>query len=446
MYGEMSGRPFFINEIINKKKHGGELSKEEINFFVNGFVENLIPDYQISALLMAIWFQGLNNRETVDLTTVMADSGERNDLSGIKGIKVDKHSTGGVADTTTLIAAPLVAACGGKVAKMSGRGLGHTGGTLDKLESIPGLSVEVEFDRFAEIVNSCGLSIIGQSADIVPADKKLYALRDVTATVDNTSLIAASIMSKKLAAGADAIVLDVKLGSGAFMKDMNTARDLARTMVNIGGSAGKKTVALITDMNQPLGCAVGNALEVCEAIEILQGERGGDLKTLSFALAAEMLMLAKIAGSSEDAQNRLENAVSSGKAIDRLECMIKAQGGNASVVHDTGLLPRAAHVIPVISPGEGFISCINAFEIGMSALRLGAGRTKKTDIIDPAVGIWMKKRLGEQVAKGEVIAEFHVNDQSRAEIAMTGFLNSIEISRSTRRPVQLIYDRIESEE
>lgn len=442
----MSGPPFFVNEIINKKKHGGELSKEEIDFFVNGYVENLIPDYQISALLMAIWFQGLNNRETADLTSVMADSGERNNLSGIEGIKVDKHSTGGVADTTTLIVAPLVAACGGKVAKMSGRGLGHTGGTLDKLESIPGLSVEVEIDRFAEIVNSCGLSVIGQSADIVPADKKLYALRDVTATVDNTSLIAASIMSKKLAAGADAIVLDVKLGSGAFMKDMNSARNLARTMVNIGRSAGKKTVALITDMNQPLGCAVGNALEVREAIEVLRGERSGDLKSLSFVLAAEMLILAKIAGSSEDAQNRLENAISSGEAIDRLECMIRAQGGNASVVHDTGMLPQAPQVIPAISPDEGFITGVDAFEIGMSALRLGAGRTKKTDIIDPAVGIWMKKRLGEHITKGEEIAEFHVNDRSQAEIAMTGFLNSIAISRSNRGPVQLIYDRIESEE
>ena len=432
-----------ITDIILKKRSGGKLGKEEIEFFINGYVAGDIPDYQVSALLMAIWFNGMDARETTDLTLSMVASGDVVDLSGIDGIKVDKHSTGGVADTTTLIAAPLVAACGGKVAKMSGRGLGHTGGTLDKLESIPGLSIEQSMESFQDIVNKYGLSVIGQTANLVPADKKLYALRDVTVTVDNMSLIAASVMSKKIASGADAIVLDVKTGSGAFMKTVEDAFELARAMVDIGNLAGRKTVALVTDMNQPLGNAVGNALEVREAIEILGGGHEGDLKDAALALSAWMLRLSGLAGSEDEAVKMLERAIADGSALKALAGMIEAQGGDPSVVDDVSKLPAASRLVEVKAEKSGWISEMNNTEIGISAMLLGAGRQTKADVIDPAVGLWMKKRLGDIVGEGEVLAEFHVNDDANLGEAVSRFRKAIKISESAPEKLPLIYKVVE---
>lgn len=433
-----------IVDIILKKRNGGELSTEEIDYFVEGYVAGDIPDYQASALMMAVWFKGMNTRETTDLTLAMTRSGDIVDLSAIEGVKVDKHSTGGVADTTTLVLAPLVAACGGKVAKMSGRGLGHTGGTLDKLESIPRFSVDQSMDRFRDIVNSIGVSVIGQTANLVPADKMLYALRDVTGTVDNLSLIAGSIMSKKLASGSDAIVLDVKTGSGAFMREVEDARDLARAMVDIGNGAGKKTLALVTDMNQPLGNAVGNALEVREAVEILRGEHPGDLKEVALALGAWMLVLSGIVADEADARNRLEAAISSGKGLERFKAMVEAQGGDGRVADDPeGVLPKARRVVPVTAGADGYVASMENAEIGMSALLLGAGRQTKTDIIDPAVGIWMKKRLGDEVREGDVLAEFHVNDEANLDEAVQRFTAAVSISPDTPEKKPLIYSVVE---
>jgi pyrimidine-nucleoside phosphorylase len=416
-----------IVDIILKKRGGGALTTEEINFWVKGYVEDQIPDYQISALLMALWFKGMDERETRDLTLAMIESGDTIDLSRIPGIKVDKHSTGGVGDTTTLIVAPLVAACGGKVAKMSGRGLGHTGGTLDKLESIPGLSIDQTMDSFEKIVSRAGLSVIGQTANLVPADKKLYALRDVTGTVDNLSLIASSIMSKKIASGSDAIVLDVKTGSGAFMKDTDDAVALAEAMVDIGVLTGRNTMAVVTDMDQPLGNAVGNALEVQEAIEILKGEHKGDLLEVSLVLASWMLVLSGKAENDKAARERLIQAIESGEGLKRLAMMIEAQGGDPRVTDDVNLLPRAAREIPMTAEKGGWITSIRAEEIGVAALLLGAGRTKKSDVIDPAVGLWMKKRLGDPVKPGDVLAVLYVNDQSRLEEVRARFSGAVEI-------------------
>ncbi len=433
-----------ITDIILKKRNGGELSKEEIDFFIEGYVGGSIPDYQISALLMAIWYRGMNARETTDLTLSMVASGDTIDLSGISGIKVDKHSTGGVADTTTLVAAPLVAACGGKVAKMSGRGLGHTGGTLDKLESIPGLSIEQSMENFQDIVNSIGVSVIGQTANLVPADKKLYALRDVTATVDNMSLIAASIMSKKLASGSDAIVLDVKTGSGAFMVKLEDSKALGRAMVDIGNMAGRKTVALVTDMNQPLGDAVGNALEVQEAIEILSGQhKNGDLRKVSMALASRMLVVSNLAENIEQAEGMLETVLASGKALECLASMIEAQGGDASVTKDIKRLPQASKTIEVKSASSGWITSMENAEIGLSAMLLGAGRQTKEDVIDPAVGLWMRKRIGDEVKTGDVLAVFHVNDEKNLKEAEARFLRAINIEDSKPETLSLVYDVIE---
>ena len=432
-----------ITDIILKKRSGEALSKEEIDFFIKGYVDGSIPDYQVSALLMAIWFKGMNPQETTDLTLSMVASGDTVDLSGIKGIKVDKHSTGGVADTTTLVAAPLVAACGGKVAKMSGRGLGHTGGTLDKLESIPGLSIEQPMEVFQNLVNSIGLSVIGQTGNLVPADKKLYALRDVTVTVDNMSLIAGSIMSKKIASGADAIVLDVKTGSGAFMKTAEDSIELANAMVEIGKLAGRNTVALVTDMNQPLGNAVGNALEVQEAIEILQGGHPGDLKDVAFALSAWMLRLGGLSGSEEEAMDKLNNALESGAALEALSKMIKAQGGDPSVCEDVKKLPQAEKLISVKAESSGWISEMDNTEIGMSAMLLGAGRQTKEDVIDPAVGLWMKKRLGDEVSVGEELAVFHVNDEKNIDEAVRRFLAAVKIGGEKPRKLPLVYKVVE---
>ncbi|MDC7126758.1 MAG: pyrimidine-nucleoside phosphorylase [Spirochaetales bacterium] len=432
-----------ITDIIHKKRSGKVLSKEEIDFFINGYVDGSIPDYQVSALLMAIWFNGMNAQETTDLTLSMVASGDTVDLSGISGIKVDKHSTGGVADTTTLVAAPLVAACGGRVAKMSGRGLGHTGGTLDKLESIPGLSIEQPMDVFQKFVNTIGVSVIGQTGNLVPADKKLYALRDVTETVDNLSLIAASIMSKKIASGADAIVLDVKTGSGAFMKTVDDSIALAKAMVDIGNLAGRRTVALVTDMNQPLGNAVGNALEVQEAIEILQGGHPGDLRDVIFALSSWMLMVSDLAENEDEAMEKLEKSLSSGAALKVFSEMIKAQGGDPLVCEDTGRLAKAKNLISVKADKNGWITEMENAEIGLSAMLLGAGRQTKEDVIDPAVGLWMKKRLGDEVKAGDELAVFHVNDDKNLEEAVNRFKAAVKIGSSKAEEKKLIYKIVE---
>jgi len=431
-----------IIDLIIKKKRGNVLSKEEIKFFINGYVSGDIPDYQVSSLLMAIYFQGMNKQETTDLTMAMVDSGDKIDLSAINGIKVDKHSTGGVADTATLIVGPLVAAAGGLVAKMSGRGLGHTGGTLDKLESIPGLNIAQTMDRFAEIVNTCGVAVIGQTGNLVPADKKLYALRDVTGTVDNVSLIAASVMSKKLASGSDKIVLDVKVGSGAFMKDVEGAVELARMMVDIGALSGKETVALVTDMNQPLGNAVGNALEVIEAIEILSGQHEGDLKTVSCALASKMLMLGGIFSTEDGAMAKINEVIGNGEALKRFGQMIEMQGGNSEVVNNTGLLAAATSIIEVKAESDGYIQSMDTENMGMVALLLGAGRTQKTDIVDPAVGYWLKKRIGDVVKKGDVLADFHVNDKKNLDESIDLFKKSVIIGKKPGKKIDLIYKTI----
>jgi pyrimidine-nucleoside phosphorylase len=428
-----------ITEIIEKKKQGISLSRDEIDFFINGYVEESIPDYQISALLMAIWFSGMDKQETADLTMSMAESGDLVDLSAIKGIKVDKHSTGGVSDGTTLIVAPLVASCGGKVAKMSGRGLGHTGGTLDKLESIPGFSVMQTMDKFIKIVSETGLSVIGQTDNLVPADKKLYALRDVTGTIDNVSLIASSIMSKKIASGSEAIVLDIKTGNGAFMHRISDSIRLAETMVDIGKLAGRKTVAVVTDMNQPLGFSVGNALEVKEAIEILQGQYESDLKVVAFTLASRMLIVSGICDTESSAIDMLEEALTSGKALFKLAQMIEAQGGNPEVVNDTSLLPAASKIIPVLADVAGYVEEILTPEVGYSAMLLGAGRVKKDDKIDHSVGIWLKKRLGDYVEKGDVIADFYVNDEKNLDEAVKRFKDAYKIGEEQPNELPLIY-------
>lgn len=431
-----------FSDLIIKKRNGSPLSGKEIEFFVSGYINGDIPDYQVSSLLMAIWFSKMDARETADLTFAMRDSGDVVDLSGIHGIKADKHSTGGVADTTTLIVVPLVAACGLKVAKMSGRGLGHTGGTIDKLESIPGFSTDIAMERFIQLVSECDLSIIGQSKRLVPADKMLYALRDVTGTVDNMSLIASSIMSKKLASGSDVIVLDVKVGNGAFMQNYKDAHELAELMVAIGKMAGKNIMALVTDMNQPLGNAIGNALEVKEAIEILQGQHKGDLKEVSLALASKMLIAAGTAMDDSAALKKLNRALSSGKALEKLELMITAQGGDKNVCNDTALLPQADQVISIKAQKKGCIGQIITDQIGICALLLGAGRVKKTDIIDPAVGIWMKKRLGDFVEKDDIIAEFHVNDTKNLDQAILRFQKTIIIGKNSCSKSPLIQGTI----
>ena len=431
-----------VTDLIIKKRNKGSLSREEIEFLISGYVAGSIPDYQMSAFLMAVWFNGMDHRETADLTISMMNSGDVIDLSGLPGIKVDKHSTGGVADTTTLVAAPIVAACGGTVAKMSGRGLGHTGGTLDKLESIPGFSVSWDMEAFTRIVKKCGLSVIGQTANLVPADKLLYSLRDVTGTVDNISLIASSIMSKKLAAGSDAIVLDVKTGSGAFMKSLGDAMALAKEMVSIGTHAGKKTMALVTDMSQPLGNAIGNALEVQEAVEILSGFHKGDLLSVSRALAGRMLEASGLASGPDEAARQVAEAIDSGKALEKLETVIEAQGGNPGVCRDIALLPHAKKRMKIEAVADGYVNAMDTAEIGMAALLLGAGRLKKTDDIDPAVGIWMQKRLGDKVVAGETLAEFHVNDETYLEESVERFQRAVSIGGKPVPAPELIYGSV----
>lgn len=426
-------------DLILKKRNGGELSTEEINFFVDRYTNGEIPDYQVAALLMAIYFQKMNKRETSDLTMAMVNSGDILDLSEIHGIKVDKHSTGGVGDTTTLVLGPMVAALGIPVAKMSGRGLGHTGGTIDKLESFDGFSVEMTKDQFINNVNNIKLAVGGQTGDLAPADKKLYALRDVTGTVDNVSLIASSIMSKKIAAGADAIVLDVKVGDGAFMKTPEAARELATEMVEIGKHVGRNTVAIISDMDQPLGFAVGNALEVKEAIETLRGNGPKDLLELCLTLGSNMVVLAGVAKDTDEARKMLMETITSGKAIEKLKEFVTAQGGDASVIDDISNFHNAKYVIPVKATKSGVVSKIHAENIGLVAMELGAGRATKESIIDLAVGIVLEKKRGDKVNEGDIIAYIHADDEEKGKKAVDGLLANYEISDSVK-DIPLIYD------
>ncbi len=415
-------------DIIMKKRNGGELSKEEIDFFIGGYTKGEIPDYQVSALMMAIYFRKMTEAETLALTMAMADSGDRLDLSGIRGVKVDKHSTGGVGDKTSLALAPMVAACGIPVAKMSGRGLGHTGGTIDKLESFPGFTTALTTERFIDNVNRIGIAIMGQTADLAPADKKLYALRDVTATVDNLSLIASSIMSKKLAAGADAIVLDVKTGSGAFMKQEAEAKALAEEMVKIGKNAGRRTVAVISDMDQPLGFAVGNALEVREAIETLRGNGPEDFLELCLTLGSQMLMAGGKAESAREAEEMLWAVIADGSALGKLAEFVEAQGGDGSAVYHPELLPQAAIQEPVAAPESGYLSRIVCDEVGICSLILGGGRETKESEIDLSVGLVLCKKVGDYVEAGEPLAVIHANDADRAKQARARYLKACTIA------------------
>lgn len=426
-----------IYDIIARKRDGGRLSAEEIGFFIDGYVAGTIPDYQASALLMAAFIRGLDDEETTHLTLAMTASGDVADLKSL-GTVADKHSTGGVADTTTLIVVPLVCACGLKVAKMSGRGLGHTGGTLDKLESIPGVTVSLTMDAFMDQVRRIGAAVMGQTMRLCPADKMLYALRDVTATVESTPLIASSIMSKKLASGADVIVLDVKTGNGAFMTDPDDARALAQAMVRIGQNAGRKTAAIISDMSQPLGLAVGNSLEVIEAIDVLSGRAGGDLLTVSLALATQMLCLGGIAQNPAQARDMLLSALQSGRALGKLGEIIAAQGGDPRIVRDTSLMPRA-HIIHTVSTTlDGIISSMDCRSLGEAAGALGAGRVKKDDVIDPSVGFIVKKRIGDAVKPGDALFEIHANDEALAAKAQEKLLRCVSISGRAEIPTLIL--------
>lgn len=427
-------------DLILKKRNGEELSKEEINFFVDGYTKGEIPDYQVSSLLMAIYFQKMTSRETADLTMAMVNSGDILSLKDIEGIKVDKHSTGGVGDTTTLVLGPMVASLGIPVAKMSGRGLGHTGGTIDKLESFKGFSVEMPEEKFISNVNNIKLAVGGQTGDLAPADKKLYALRDVTGTVDNISLIASSIMSKKIAAGADAIVLDVKVGEGAFMKTKEDALHLAKEMVSIGRNLKRNTVAVISDMDQPLGKAIGNALEVEEAIETLKGNGPKDLLELCMTLGSEMVVLAEKAKDKNEARQMLMETIESGKALNKLKEFVAAQGGDISPIDDTSLFPHAKYVIPVESDRDGVVCKIHSQNIGIIAMELGAGRATKESTIDLAVGLVLNKKRGEKVSKGDVIAYIHANDMEKAEKAKAKILESYVIEKDYEDNIPLIYE------
>ncbi len=406
-----------IKDIIRKKRDGGILSKDEIEFFIKGYTDGIIPDYQISALLMAIYFNGLNEEETLCLTMVMRDSGDIIDLSSISGIKVDKHSTGGVGDKTTLIVGPIVASCGVPIAKMSGRGLGFTGGTVDKLESIPGFKTTLAPEEFIEQVNKIGIAVIGQSGSITPADKKLYALRDVTETVESMSLIASSIMSKKLAAGSDSILLDVKCGNGAFMKSIEDAEELAQSMMKIGNGAGKKVIAMVTDMNQPLGRAVGNSLEVKEAIEVLKGDGPTDITELSLELAGAMIFLGGRVKALEEGVHVARQALYSGAGLNKLKDLITAQGGDPNICDNAALLGEAKYKLEIKSKVRGYVSDILTDKIGIASQKTGAGREIKGDDIDYLAGIYFGKKVGEYVSAGDVLAVIHSNDKKKSKDA-----------------------------
>ncbi|MGG7323668.1 pyrimidine-nucleoside phosphorylase [Clostridium baratii] len=427
-------------DLILKKRNGQELTKEEIDFFVQGYTKGEIPDYQASALLMAIFFNKMNKRETADLTMSMVNSGDKLDLSNIEGIKVDKHSTGGVGDKTTICLTPLVASCGVPVAKMSGRGLGHTGGTIDKLESFKGFSVQLDQKEFMDNVNKKGIAVAAQTGHLAPADKKIYALRDVTATVDNMSLIASSIMSKKIASGSDAIVLDVKVGDGAFMKTPEDAKALAREMVDIGKNVGRKTIGVISDMDQPLGYAIGNAIEVIEAIDLLKGNGPKDLLELTLTLGSNMLILAGRVKDEEEGRKLLKENIENGKALEKLKEFVEAQGGDSSYVDDVSKFPQAKYIIEVKSNKSGYINKINAEKLGLIAMELGAGRATKESIIDLAVGIKILKKCGDKVEKEDVLGYIYANDLEKANKAKEDLLENIEIKNEKGKEIPLIYD------
>lgn len=417
-------------DLIKKKRDGGVLTKEEINSMIQGYTNNDIPDYQMSAFLMAVYFKGMSDEETVALTMAMANSGDLIDLSKIKGLKADKHSTGGVGDKTSLVLSPMVAAAGIPVAKMSGRGLGHTGGTIDKLESFPGFTTDLSMEQFIYNVNNIKMSIVGQTANLAPADKRLYALRDVTATVDNMALIASSIMSKKLAAGSDVIVLDVKTGSGAFMKSEADAVALAREMVKIGTGAGRETIAIISDMDQPLGYAVGNALEVKEAIDTLNGEGSKELLELSLVLGSYMMLGTKAVNTVEEARSILLKTIEDKSALNKFAEFVEAQNGDSRAVFDTSLLPKASIIMDINAEEDGFVKKIETDEIGMVSLLLGGGRETKESEIDLSVGLILHKKVGDKVEKNQPIATLYGNDLKKMDAAKERFINTYTLSKT----------------
>ncbi|WPP42637.1 pyrimidine-nucleoside phosphorylase [Paenibacillus hunanensis] len=427
-------------DLIEKKRDGKELSTEEINFIIKGYTDGEIPDYQVSAFAMATFFKDMTDRERADLTMAMVNSGETIDLSAIEGVKVDKHSTGGVGDTTTLVLAPLVAALDIPVAKMSGRGLGHTGGTVDKLESVEGFHVEITKDEFIKLVNENKIAVIGQSGNLTPADKKLYALRDVTATVNSIPLIASSIMSKKIAAGADAIVLDVKTGAGAFMKTPEAAKELAHAMVSIGNNVGRKTMAVISDMSQPLGLAIGNSLEIQEAIDTLKGQGPKDLEELCYALGSQMVYLAGKADSLEDAKAKLQEVIQNGKALEKFKQFLASQGGDASVVDHPERLPQAQYRIELPAKQDGVVAELVADEIGTAAMLLGAGRATKESEIDLAVGLMLNKKVGDTVKAGDSLVTIHANRENVDDV-MAKLYDSIRIADHADAPT-LVYGTV----
>ena len=429
-------------DIIIKKRDGLVLSDEEIRFFVKGYVEGTIPEYQASAFNMAVLFKGMTNKEIATLTDAMEHSGLTMDLSAIKGVKVDKHSTGGVGDKTSLVLGPMVAACGAMLAKMSGRGLGHTGGTLDKLESIPGMNISVTEEDFIKQVNEIGIAIIGQTQSLVPADKKLYALRDVTGTVESIPLIASSVMSKKLASGSDTILLDVTFGEGAFMKNIDSARTLARTMVDIGNSLGRDTRAVLSDMNEPLGFAVGNSLEVKEAIEALHGRGPKDLMELCYTCGAIMLEQAKIVSTHEEGLKMLKNVIENGQAFDKFLAFVKAQGGDIEYILHPDKFEVAKYIVPVISEEDGYIAKINALEIGESAMRLGAGRATLEDVIDMASGIVLTKKVGDYVKKGDILCHIHTNKDEYQHI-LNDILKAYVISEEEVKTHPVVHEIVQ---
>lgn len=429
-----------VVDIIEKKQMGKALTEEEIRFIVEGFTDSSIPDYQVSAWMMAIYFKGMNEEEASHLTMAMVESGDQIDLSDIEGVKVDKHSTGGVGDTTTIVLAPLVASAGVPVAKMSGRGLGHTGGTLDKFEAIDGFEIEVPIEKFIELVNKNKVAVVGQTGNLAPADKKMYGLRDVTSTVQSIPLIASSIMSKKIASGADAIVLDVKVGDGAFMKTVEQACQLAETMVQIGEQVNRKTLAVISDMSQPLGFAVGNALEVQEAIDTLRGEGPTDLTELCLVLGSQMLMAANKVDTLEEGKTLLQEKINNSEALETLRQFIEHQGGNPAVVDNPELLPQAKYQIPIVAERDGVISEWIAHEVGIACSILGAGREKYTDDIDPAVGVVLKVKVGDKVKKGDPVVVVHSNTENIDEVKEK--LNNAFTISDHSDPIQLIVDTI----
>lgn len=430
-----------VVDLIEKKKSNHILSKEDIHFLIQGYVKNEIPDYQISALLMAICINGMNDEEIANLTEEMLYSGDIIDLSNISGIKCDKHSTGGVGDKTSLALMPMVAACGVKVAKLSGRGLGHTGGTLDKLESIQGMNVCLSEDEFVKQVNDIGIAMMGQTKQLVPADKKLYALRDVTGTVNSIPLIASSIMSKKIAAGSDTILLDVKFGEGAFMETPQKAQELAKTMITIGKHFKKDVKAIISNMNEPLGNAIGNALEVKEAIQTLQGKGPKDFTELCIEAGSIMLMQAKISTSLEDARKRLQEVIRNGKALQKFIAMVSAQGGNVEQILNPENLPKAKYIIPMKAKCDGYVQNLHALQLGILAMKLGAGRMVKEDCIDPSVGIVLNKKLGEYIKQGDVLAYIHTNHELTKDW-IDDFYKSYDFSNTLCIKTSLIHDVI----